>query len=246
MYGEDFFVNLDAGVRSSAAVVAPILVEALRPCSVVDVGCGTGTWLAAFQAAGVSDVFGVDGDYVARSSLDIPIETFQPADLNQPLRLDRSFDLAVSLEVAEHLAPSRAEGFVADLVRLAPVVCFSAAIPFQGGVHHVNERWQEEWASIFASHGYRPVDLVRRKVWDNPKVEPWYAQNILVYAGRDVQLEGDHLPIRMVHPALYTFRVSRALHALRHPAPLGLRRLLREAGRSIAARQDRGRRPRDV
>jgi SAM-dependent methyltransferase len=233
---------LDPGVRRSAAVIVPILVETLQPTSVVDVGCGTGTWLAAFQAAGVEDILGIDGDYVSRPSLDIPVGTFQAADLDRPLRIDRSFDLALSLEVAEHLAPARAEGFVADLVRLAPVVCFSAAIPFQGGVNHVNERWQEEWASVFAGHGYVPVDLVRRRVWDDTEVEPWYAQNMLVYAAAGDGLEGDHLPMRLVHPALYTFRVSRALDALEHPPPLGPRQLVREAGRTARALVNRGRR----
>lgn len=242
IYDAGFFGNLDAGVRRSAAVIAPILVAALRPRSVVDVGCGTGTWLAAFREAGVRDVLGVDGDYVSRSSLDIPVEDFLASDLNAPLRIDRSFDLALSLEVAEHLAPSRAEGFVGDLVRLAPMVCFSAAIPFQGGTHHVNERWQEEWAGLFADHGYRPVDLVRTKVWDNPDVEPWYAQNMLLYVGVDVELVGDRLPMRLVHPALYTFRVSRALDALHHPPPLGPRQLLRETGRTARALARRGRR----
>ena len=118
-YDEQFFTGLDAGARNLAAVIVPLLVEALRPASVVDVGCGTGTWLAAFREVGVMDTLGVDGDYVDPSSLHIPVESFQAADLNEPLQIGRSFDLALSLEVAEHLLPSRTEGFVDDLVRLA-------------------------------------------------------------------------------------------------------------------------------
>jgi SAM-dependent methyltransferase len=240
-YDQQFFAGIDAGARSSAAVIVPMLVEAVAPSSVVDVGCGTGTWLAAFRAIGVRDVFGVDGDYVARSSLSIPVENFQAADLNRPLRIGRSFDLALSLEVAEHLVPARADGFVADLVRLAPVVCFSAAIPLQGGVDHVNERWQDEWAAIFASHDYRPVDFIRAKVWDNPHVRPWYAQNTFLYVAAGVRLEGDHLPMRLVHPTRYMFSLSAALDALEHPAPLGTKQLVRETGRTVKALAKRGR-----
>lgn len=240
-YDEEFFAGIDAGTQSSAAVIVPLIMEALSPSSVVDVGCGTGAWLAAFRAAGVRDVLGVDGDYVTRSSLNIPVESFQAADLNRPLRIERSFDLALSLEVAEHLPPGRADGFVADLVRLAPAVCFSAAIPLQGGVDHVNERWQDEWAAIFANHGYTPVDLIRAKVWDNPEVRPWYAQNMFLYVAAGVALEGDHLPMRLVHPARYMFRLSGALDALEHPAPLGVRQLVRESGGTVKALVKRGR-----
>jgi SAM-dependent methyltransferase len=240
-YDQQFFAGIDAGARSSAEVIVPMLIDAVGPSSVVDVGCGTGTWLATFQAAGVTDLLGIDGDYVDKSTLHIPVENFQAADLNRPLHIDRSFDLALSLEVAEHLVPSRAEGFVADLVRLAPVVCFSAAIPLQGGVDHVNERWQDEWAAIFASHGYRPVDLIRAKVWDNPEVRPWYAQNMLLYAAAGVGLEGDHLPMRLVHPDRYVFKLSGAIDALEHPSPLGARQLVRETGRTVKALVKRGR-----
>ena len=91
-YDEEFFAGIDAGTQSSAAIIVPLIMEALSPSSVVDVGCGTGAWLAAFRAAGVRDVLGVDGDYVTRSSLNIPVESFQAADLNRPLRIERSFD----------------------------------------------------------------------------------------------------------------------------------------------------------
>src|SRR5579862_3100091 len=66
--------------------------------------------------------------------------------LDRPFNLGRSFDLAMSFEVAEHLPPDAAKGFVDSLTRLAPLVLFSAAIPFQGGVGHINEQWPEYWA----------------------------------------------------------------------------------------------------
>lgn len=229
IYDRQFFAELEDEVRSSAAVIVPILTSALRPSSVVDVGCGTGTWLAAFQSAGVIDVLGVDGDYVDRAALNIPVDRFRPADLSALLRLDRSFDLAISLEVAEHLPPDRSESFVDDLTRLAPAVCFSAAIPLQGGVDHVNERWQDEWAALFARHGYRPVDLVRKQVWDDQRVMPWYAQNMLLYVEAGIDLVGNDLPLRLVHPVRYVDRVNGS-------GPLSVRQLAREALRTAGAR----------
>ncbi|MDW8444469.1 MAG: hypothetical protein RML45_09315 [Acetobacteraceae bacterium] len=128
-----------------------------------------------------------------------------------PIDLDRRFDLALSLEVAEHLPPERAAGFVADLVRLAPAVLFSAAIPLQGGTNHVNERWQAFWAGLFASHGYRAFDVIRPRVWDDPRVEPWYRQNTVLFLAdghpeteRVAKAERDApRPLSVVHPAVF-------------------------------------------
>jgi hypothetical protein len=70
------------------------------------------------------------------------------------------------------------------LTRLAPVVLFSAAAPYQGGQHHVNEQWPAYWAQRFARHEYFPIDCLRRRIWTNPDVAWWYAQNAFLYVHR--------------------------------------------------------------
>lgn len=203
-YNETYFAGLSPGSRASAARIVPLVVQAIKPGSVIDVGCGTGEWLAEFCHAGVAEVVGVDGGHAAPEQLRIPAQAFCAVDLRSPLRLERRFDLAMSLEVAEHLPPERSESFVADLVALAPAVLFSAAIPGQPGTDHISPRWQDEWAEMFRSHGYHPWDLVRTAVWDDSQVDPWYAQNTLLYVdsppeGRDRSA----MPLRLVHPELY-------------------------------------------
>src|SRR5688572_28225284 len=108
---------------------------------VVDVGCGTGTWLKVWLEHGASNITGMDGDYVNPSTLEMPEWTLQAAELNGPLQANSQWDLAMCLEVGEHLRPESAPGLVGFLTGLAPVVLFSAAIPGQGGVDHVNEQW---------------------------------------------------------------------------------------------------------
>jgi hypothetical protein len=95
--------------------------------------------------------WGVDGEYVNIKTLAIPEERFIPYDLKRPYRIDRAFDLVVSLEVAEHLPADCAETLVDSLTGLGSVVLFSAAIPYQGGEHHINEQWPEYWIRLFHS-----------------------------------------------------------------------------------------------
>lgn len=212
-YSEDFYRALRESATRSARRVVPLIVELVEPGGVIDVGCGLGTWLSAFRELGVEDVLGIDGDDVDRSLLEIPEERFMALDLAEPFELDRRFDLAVSLEVAEHLPEESADGFVDSLVRLAPVVLFSAAIPFQGGVHHVNEQWPEYWAARFERSGYVPVDCIRRRIWHDEAVDWWYAQNALLYVvrervqrsarlRREAELTGGR-PLPLVHPKKY-------------------------------------------
>lgn len=219
-YDDAFFRNR-SGSRRSADVVVPLVLDLTQPSSVVDVGCGTGSWLAVFNEHGVEDVLGVDGDYVPRDTLEIPVSSFEPRDLTQPFSLERRFDLAVSLEVAEHLPKSAAQGFVASLTALSDVVLFSAAVPGQYGQHHVNEQWQDWWADLFAKRDYVPIDCIRPLIWEDDRVEFWYAQNTLVYVRRselerrarlrDQYERGGLKELRVVHPRRLQLWPHRAL-----------------------------------
>jgi SAM-dependent methyltransferase len=152
---------------------------------VLDVGCGVGGWVATWLGSG-ADAIGVDGDYVPRDQLCIPDDRFISHDLSTPLDLGRRFDLVTCLEVAEHLPPEAAATIVDSLCRHADVIVFSAAIPGQGGTGHINERWPSFWAELFATHGYRPHDLLRSRLWWDTRCEWWYRQNVLVFAADEV------------------------------------------------------------
>ncbi len=222
-YGERFFERIGGAALRSAEAIVPLVLELTKPGSVVDVGCGQGAWLHVFREHGVDDVVGVDGDYVDPASLLIPRECFRAADLTAGIELERGFDLAVSLEVAEHLPERHADTFVAALTGLAPIVLFSAAIPFQGGTHHVNEQWQDYWVERFRARGFVPVDCVRPRVWNDTSVAGWYAQNVLVYARPDA-LE------RLPELARAAQRTNPAALSVIHP------RLLRRVSTQFARR----------
>jgi SAM-dependent methyltransferase len=212
-YNQDFYEALPEYAQLSAKEVVPLVIELIDPKSVIDVGCGLGTWLAVFQEHGIEDFLGVDGYYIDRKMLQIPEEKFYQHDLEKPFQIDKQFDLVMSLEVAEHLPREYAETFVDSLVKLGAVILFSAAIPLQGGINHLNEQWPDYWTKYFNKKGYMVVDCIRKKIWQNEKVNFWYAQNILMFVRQDY-LESHHLlkrefeqtitpQLSVVHPRMY-------------------------------------------
>jgi SAM-dependent methyltransferase len=213
-YGSDFYQAIGEGSRRSAAVVVPLIIDLVGPIdSVVDIGCGTGDWLAEFAEQGVTDFLGLDGPHVDGSWLVIPADRFRSVDLSQPPTLGRQFDVVLCLEVAEHLPALSADGLVGFLTQLSDVVVFSAAIPFQGGSDHVNEQWPEYWREKFSVHGYVGLDPFRSRIWNDERVEPWFAQNLLMFVrakrvATDERLaeqsrNGDGQLLPLVHPRTY-------------------------------------------
>jgi trans-aconitate methyltransferase len=246
VYDEKFYADRQRGSLNSAQRVVELLQKYLTPRSVIDVGCGTGAWLSVWQRHGVTEIRGVDGDYVDRRSLLIPQERFVAYDLTVPYSEPTQYDLAMSLEVAEHLPPAVGPAFVETLTKLSPIVLFSAAIPYQIGTQHINMRWQSYWAELFGERGYVPIDCLRRALWDDPQVETWYAQNALLYVREDVlahhprlaeeRASGRGMPLNVVHPSLSTMlaengdvecmRVRRAVQLVHETIQSRIRRRL--------------------
>ncbi len=227
-YDASYYASEGLEALQSAKVVVPLVTSVVRPKSVVDVGCGLGAWLSVFREHGAERILGLDGSHVEPSWLLIPKDCFHAIDLSQPFRLDEQFDLGVCLEVAEHLPKSSAGGFVESIVGLAPIILFSAAVPQQGGTYHVNEQWPEYWQRLFQRHNYRMLDLVRKLIWKDPRVKPWYRQNAFLFVREDlISTKAEFVEATQYSNDLMLVHSS-VLHA-----QLSLRSILRNLPRSI-------------
>jgi len=212
-YSESFYNEQTVGSLASARVVVPTILQLVQAKSVCDVGCGLATWLSVFTQNGITDITGFDGEWAARQDLYIDRAKFKPIDLRAPLPVTRTYDLACSLEVAEHLPASMADGFVDSLTKLAPVVLFSAAVPWQGGTEHINEQWLSYWKAKFEARGFIFIDCIRPKIWADRSVEWWYRQNMVLFASREGLARNpalaaaasaqSNMPIDVVHPDCY-------------------------------------------
>jgi SAM-dependent methyltransferase len=231
----DVYEQIREGAMRSARVIVPLVYELFEPRTVVDVGCGEGWFAREFANCGCTVKAydeSVTGDRVEwTDSFDGPPGrggnvTFRHADLLGDVRGDvwgDYSDLAVCLEVAEHLPAIAADPFIATLCALAPVVLFSAAIPGQGGHGHLNEQPPAYWVERFERHGFEVSGELRWHFWGAADVEPWYQQNLLVAVNRDRVMNDiarnhgyDELfgpsafsdPIHVVHPTTFEYWVE--------------------------------------
>ena len=218
-YGDNFYKDRHQKTVYAARTVLSIVLDAIPPVhSAIDFGCGVGTWLFVLKEKGVSEIKGLDGPWVDQNLLEIPKEDFREVDFEKAISIKKKYDLAVTLEVAEHISQKSADGFVDSLVSASDFVLFSAAIPFQGGDGHINEQWLDYWAEMFAERGYVALDFVRRIIWNNKSIPTWYRQNILLFVKKEQRQtvkevlmsdeHGNRLQLSLVHPELYLSKVN--------------------------------------
>jgi hypothetical protein len=152
--------------------------------SAIDLGCGTGHLVAALRAEGTA----AEGYEYAKQPRDIARRelglTTHPFDLTQPPPLPQ-VDLAISIEVAEHVPPALGDVLVHLLAQHAPLIVFTAATPGQGGIGHINEQPHEYWIERFKAAGCEYLDDTTAQLAEEArpqvKVSPWIAQNLMIF-----------------------------------------------------------------
>lgn len=184
LYSADYYQLVESSALSSAGTIAASIVRDLKPKHVVDVGCGTGALLAALHDHGC-EVLGLEYSKTALEycrSRTLPVLRF---DLEHDHLPDsRTFDVAISMEVAEHLPARSAERYLDILSQLSDVLVLTAAAPGQGGQDHVNKQPKSYWLDKLARRGYKPQpELVQQwlEVWKAAgTVAPWYYENLMI------------------------------------------------------------------
>ena len=220
-YDQAFYARQSKRSESSAHAILPLLFTIYWPNSVVDFGCGVGTWLKAAFDLGIVNLRGFEGPWVSHNQMLIREIKFFNANIADRIETQRA-DLALCLEVAEHIQPEKAVVLIDNLCRASDVVLFSAAIPRQGGIGHLNERLQSYWAELFAAQGYDVFDVIRPHIWNDTTIRFWYRQNILLFVKRTstaidrTLLFKRQAPILdVVHPEMNAFHARDANSSLR-------------------------------
>ena len=182
-YGKSFFADRRALTVASAERVLEILWEHVQPQSVLDAGCATGIWLAACKMRGATTVCGIDGSWMPLEQLEIEASEFSEHDFGKSMPSETgNFDMALCIELAEHLSVSAGRELIDFLTAHTDLVLFSAAVPGQGGTGHINERVQSYWHELFSGRDFVCFDIIRPAIWEDGRVNVIYRQNMLLYA----------------------------------------------------------------
>lgn len=215
-YDEKFYRLQSASNLSSAQEIVPIVLDIVKrvyknDISVIDLGCGSGNWLSVFKKCGCM-VKGVDGGNIPDNVLMIDKEEYEQHDFRQRYVSSVKYNLAMSLECAEHVPEKNADELVDTLTELSDIVLFSAAIPHQRGRGHINEQYATYWIKKFADRQYQVLDVIRPQIWENSRVRDFYAQNIFLYVKRDsnsfsalkdlAQLNNESM-FNVIHPGIW-------------------------------------------
>lgn len=217
-YNDNFHnVHFQNSINSAKELI-PLFLTYFNPKSVLDIGCGLGTWLSIFEQ-NKCEIFGIDGDYVKQKDLVIDQNRFLAYNLNTPFNLKKKFDLAISLEVAEHIYPKNAKIFIDSVCLHSDIVLFSAAVPGQEGTMHYNEQYNEYWIDLFSQNDYQCIDFLRHKIWNYNKISWWYRQNILIFIKKTeisnfqydmITKEKTNYLNTYIHPTLFKYKSHKA------------------------------------
>lgn len=215
-YSQEYYQKHLAGTLASANTILNTLSSFYKPSSVLDLGCGTGGWLKVAKEIFHSSVLGVDQHSFWAADMLISQDEYCIHNLETPVHTKRKFDLAISVEVAEHIAEEFANILVKSLCNHSDVILFSAALPMQGGTGHINEQPCSYWANIFAQYGYYAVDCIRPLIWDNKDVEVWYRNNTILFVSQEQRdkfvgkIPETNYPLDIIHPQMLERIVSRS------------------------------------
>lgn len=184
MKQSDFLFENTVESKKSAAII----IEELWPffddcCSFVDLGCGMGGWSSVFERKGLDDFRMIDHPSLPVENLLINRkENFVPINLEDDLPQIYKCDLALCIEVLEHFDPERADRLLDFIVSCADLVLFSAAIPFQKGVGHINERRHGYWHAKFKERGFSFYDGFKPLLYKyESKISFYHIQNLFIY-----------------------------------------------------------------
>ena len=207
MYDKRYYQSLRSHSYGSATKIIGYLTSFLDVSTVIDFGCGMGTWCLAARELGINKIIGIDQNPYNSEYMLISSDQYLQKDLRNTIDLDMSACIVISVEVVEHIEEEYGEIFVENLCRHSDIILFSAAIPHQGGEGHVNEKPCSYWSKIFASKGYCYIDCIRPAFWDDNDVAVWYKNNCILYVKDSVYPSiypkvSICPPIDIVHPSM--------------------------------------------
>ena len=214
-YNQKFFAK-----RKSLEWRVPIMCEAVTDAypdtkSLIDFGCGNADLVRGFLSRGIQ-AYGIEGTRNCTPYIQLPyiddekehLSVFNRVmihDLRTPIHeyfdgkyyphptINIKTDLAICLEVAEHLEEEYANELILNIINVSDNVIFTAASPSQLGHYHVNLRPLRWWIEYFESYNYEfdymSYHIMRHKLEQSGKshikgIKAWYT-NLMCFKKKE-------------------------------------------------------------
>jgi len=169
--------QIDNEEKPMADRLAVWVKEQLNPASLLDIGCGPGTYVDSFRAQGIEAV-GLDIDERVHGREHLTYKSL--LDIT-----DEQAEVVICLEVAEHIEPELEDQVVAKVAgAVGRTLIWTAAAVGQGGIGHINCKHKQEWADKLTAAGL--VRNVEREIALRTYIKQgyqmgWFSNNLLVF-----------------------------------------------------------------
>lgn len=183
-YSKHYYEGIRSANQTYYELFAKVLMNQFSPLVLVDCGCGHGGISQEFLNNGCKEAYLFDGspDAVEMAKA-VGMKNVKQLDFTSAESIPAKGDLAICLEVAEHIPAAYANNLCRLLSGVAPILVFTAAPPGQGGHLHVNNQPQSYWINRFSKFGMRydakAVNEIRAKF--NGKMLSDYDENLMVF-----------------------------------------------------------------
>ena len=184
LYSDYNYWKRHGSMRNWEIKLGKSLAELYKIESIVDFGCGLGSYLEGTLLGGAKKVRGFDLLFnTTQEAIPEGIKQFISYG-NAGLPIDcGKWDCAMSIEVAEHLVEEQADVFVDNLVRASSRLIVLTASN-AGGKYHLNRQEKDYWVKKFINKGatYSPQDAENICVeWRKYGVPNYILRNLMVF-----------------------------------------------------------------
>ena len=169
--------QIDSEEKPMADRLATWIKSELNPESILDIGCGPGTYVRSFRSAGMAAT-GIDIDERVHGQEHLTFKSLLDIDTE-------SAEVVICLEVAEHIE-SVLEDQVVERVAstVGKTLIWTAAAVGQGGIGHINCKNKQEWADKLTAAGLvrntEREEALRTYIRQGYHLG-WFPNNLLVF-----------------------------------------------------------------
>jgi len=184
LYDDEFFQWHVTHARKYSMRTMDWYIQKYRPDSVVDFGCGIGSYLESAYDYDIK----IKGYEISLDAFRYTPEFIRPyieyRDCTEVINCG-IFDTVISFETAEHIEPEGTNQFILNLVNATgKTLLFTAAPPGQEGTGHINCRtrdfWMMELSDLLIYNDILTGEI--SEAWEKLGA-PWYiVKNLMVFS----------------------------------------------------------------